>query len=256
MGGSAEGRGGQLQLLFVHEGPLRTTKKVKGNCRKGNCRRSAATSFCPRRTRRATENTLTPFCPRRAAKDHEGPRRRSRATAGKATAEGQRQLLLPFCPRRTRRATENTLTPFCPRRATKKVKGNCRKGNCRRSTATSTSFLSTEGRGEHLYTFFVHGGHGGPRRRSRATAGKATAEGQRQLQLPFCPRRGAENTFTPFLSTEDTEGHGENLFVHEGPLRTTKGHEEGQGQLQERQLQKVNGIFNFLFVHGGPRRTP
>ncbi len=146
---------------------------------------------------RRTSLHPTPFCPRRAAKDHEGPRRRSRATAGKATAEGQRQLRLLFCPRRTRRATEGhgegqgqlqerrlqkdkgNFYFFCSRRAAKKVKGNCRKGNCRRSRATSISF--------------VHGGHEGPRRRSRATAGKATAEGQRQLQL-LLSTEGAENT--------------------------------------------------------------
>jgi len=42
------------------------------------------------------------------------------------------------------------------------------------------------------------------------------------------------------------EGQLQLLFVHEGPLRTTKGHEEGQGQ-----LQKGNGNFKFLC----PRRT-
>ena len=71
---------------------------------------------------------------------------------------------LVFCPRRTslhltpfcpQRAAMNTLTPLCPRRAAKD--------------------------------------HEGPRRRSRATAGKATAEGQGQLLL-LLSTEGAENT--------------------------------------------------------------
>ena len=81
----------QLQLLFVHEGPLRTTK----NC---NC----------------NGNT---FCPRRAAKGHEGPRRTATATA------------TPFCPLRATKDHEERQRqhPFVhegPRRATKNGNGN------------------------------------------------------------------------------------------------------------------------------------
>ena len=75
-----------------------------------------------------------------------------------------------------------------------------------RSTATATA----------TSTPFVHEGprratkdHEGPRRRSRATAGKTRAG--RATATAFCPRRAA------------------------------KGHEEGQGQGQERQGQKVKG---------------
>ncbi len=121
-----------------------------------------------------------PFCPRRAAKDHEGPRRTSTATA-----ELQR---LHLFPRRTRRATEN---------------GNCRKGNCRRSTAKT--FIhegprrTAKGREERQlqlqncngYTFF-HGGHEGPRR-------TATAEGQRQTVLSTKGREGPRRTATAEL---------------------------------------------------------
>ena len=39
------------------------------------------------------------------------------------------------------------------------------------------------------------------------------------------------------------KGGGEHLFC---PRRATEGHEEGQGQLQERQLQKVKGNCNFF----------
>ena len=50
--------------------------------------------LCPRRAAVNCNCNVKTFCPLRAAKDHEGPRRRSTATAGKATAERQRQLLL------------------------------------------------------------------------------------------------------------------------------------------------------------------
>ncbi len=100
----------ELQLQRLH------LLSAKG--REGSRRTATAKPFCPRRTtkgreelqlqnlfprrtRRATENgNCNTFYPRRAAKGHEGPRRRSRAT--------------PFCPRRAaKNCNGNT---FCARR--------------------------------------------------------------------------------------------------------------------------------------------
>ena len=182
------------------------------------------------------------FYPRRAAKDreerqlqncnghtlshggHEGPRRT--ATAGRATAEGQRQNLLSAKGREERQLQNCNGKPFYPRRAAKN--GNC---NCRTATATPFSTEDTKGRGE-----------------------RQLQEGQLQKVngKTFCPRRAAKNgncrtaTATPF-STEDTKGHGERQLrllkvngKHLCPRRAAKDH-------GERQLQNCNG-FTFLFA--------
>jgi len=184
------------------------------------------------------------FCPRRATKGREGPRRTATATSGTATATSERQ-------RQLQNGNGNT---FCPRRTAKGHEGP-------RRTATATSGTATS-------TPFVHGGHRGPRRTATATA-----ERQRQLLLSTKGREELQRQLQErqpqhLLSTEDTEGHGERQlqlqsgngnafcprrtakghegprrtatatsgtatatpFVHEGPLRATKGREELQGQ--------------------------
>ncbi len=204
--------------------------------------------------RRATENTLTPFDPLRGAKGRE---------------EGQGQLqnceeqkvnfnCSFFFPRW---AARNCLTPLIhegPRRATKgheegqgqlqnceeqKVKGNCNFFFPRWAAKnTLTPFSSTE----NCLTPLIHEG---PRR-----ATKGHEEGQGQLQNCeeqkvkgncnfFFPRWAAKNTLTPFSSTENCL----TPLIHEGPRRATKGHEEGQGQLQNCEEQKVNVNCNFFF---------
>ena len=71
--GAVAGIGGEGESnFFNHEGPLRGTKNTLN-------------PFCPRRTRRGTENCFF---------NHEGPLR------------GTKNILNPFCPRRTRRAAE------------------------------------------------------------------------------------------------------------------------------------------------------
>jgi len=65
---------------------------------------------------------------------------------------------------------------------------------------------------------------------------KESEELQRQLLYPRRTRRAAENGNCNFL------------FVHEGPRRTAKGHEE-------QQLQNSNCNSFFHGGHGGPRRT-
>ena len=120
---------------------------------------------------------------------HEGPRRTG--TAGKATAEGQRQNLL------------STKGREGPRRAAKNV--NC---NCRTATATPFSTEDTKGHGERQLQD----------RQLLRVNGKT-----------FYPRRAAKNvncncrtaTATPF-STEDTKGHGERQ-LQEGQLQKVNG---------------------------------
>ena len=123
----------QLQLLFVHEGPLRTTKNCNGN------------TFCPRRAAKGHEGprrtaTATPFCPRRATK---------KGHMKEGHEERQRQHLFD-----SRRAAKNTYigpdgaakyTFFGPQRAAKNAFG-----------AVRDTFLM--GEGHFLLPFLGKGG--------------------------------------------------------------------------------------------------
>ena len=165
---SAEGRGELLYTLhlFVHEGPLRTTKKVKGNCRKGNCRRSTATS--------------TSF----VHGGHEGPRR---ATEGHGEGQGQLQ-------ERQLQKVNGNFYFFCPRRAAK-------------------------GHYEHLNTFLIHGGQGElPYTLTSFCPRRARRGAENTLRLFFDPRRARRTRFpAPFFSVRQDIG-GRWFGVGEGRL--------------------------------------
>ena len=127
-----------------------------------------------------------------------------------------REWALFFLCLRRYRGCESSLevagqVPGCPRRDVGKFNTFC-PSRTRRGAENFNTFLSTEDTEEHgelqhllaaedteehgeLLTSFGRGGHGGARRTS----------------TPFCPRRTRRSTknFNSFLSTEDTEGHGE-----------------------------------------------
>ncbi len=138
---------------------------------RGGARRTAtATPFCPRRTRRGTENgNCNTFL---SAEGAEG--RGELPFFRLSHAKGRGELLLVRGGRRGARRRA-TATPICPRR-------------------------DAEGRGEgQLKHLFFHGGHGGARRTATATP-----------FYPRRTRRGTENgnCNTP-LSAEGAEGRGE-----------------------------------------------
>ncbi len=108
--------------------------------------------FCPRRTRRGTENFKTFF-----------------------VRGGRGEMQKPFCPRRTRRGTENFKTFFVRGGAGGTSKALLVHGGHGGARRTATSFLSAEGRGElqkpflstedtegaeNFNIFFVRGGRG------------------------------------------------------------------------------------------------
>ena len=112
---------------FIHEGPRRRSRATpfcpRRGAKNGNCN-----FFCPRRARSMATATAKPFStedteghgerqhqdlyPRRAAKGHEGPRRKSRATSFVHEGPRRRSRATPFCPRRTRRAAKNGFCTF------------------------------------------------------------------------------------------------------------------------------------------------
>ncbi len=73
---------------------------------------------------------------------------------------------------------------------------------------------------------------------------------RRATSTSFCPRRATSTSFCPRRATSTSfcpRRAAENLFTPFDPRRGAKGREEGQGQLQEGQLQKVNGDCYFFF---------
>ena len=202
-------------------------------------------TFCPRR---ATENgNCNIFCPRRATEDH-GERQLQHLLSAKGR-EGSRRTATatPFCPRRTRRDTENgNCNIFCPRRGAKgREELQLQHLLCPRR--------ATEDHGERQLQHLLSAkGHGGPRR--TATATSFVREGTRRV---------AKNcNCNTFLSTKDTEGHGERQLQHllsakgrEGSRRTATAtpflsaeDAEGRGERQLQHLLSAKG-------REGSRRT-
>ena len=174
--------------------------------------------------------TVRRFDPRRAAKDHEGPRR-------------------------------TPLTPLIhegPRRATKDhEEGQGQLQNCEEQKVNvNCNFFfprwGAKGREGPRRTPLTPLIHEGPRR-----ATKDHEEGQGQLQN--CEEQKVNvncNFFFPRWGAKGREGPRRTPLtplIHEGPRRATKGHEEGQGQLQNCEEQKVNVNCNFFLPRWGAK---
>ncbi len=229
------------------------------------------------------------FCPRRAAKGREELQRQLQErqlqhllSTEDTEGHGERQLQLQngngytFCPRRTAKGREELQRQLQERQLQHLLSTEDAEGHGERQLQL---LLSTKGRegprrtatatsGTATATPFVHGAHGGPRRTATATSfvhegprrttkgreelqrqlqerqlqhllSTEDAEGhlERQLQLQsgngnaFCPRRTAKGHEGPRRTATATSGTATATpFVHEGPLRATKGREELQGQ--------------------------